>query len=80
MTWWVYEDDPTKSVRVYEATCRFCNNGLGVRGSRLIDNPWHGPFATRQETIDAALSTGRRDVRGCWFCLCGVHSFASASA
>ena len=38
MTYWVYEDGPTNRVRVHMATCNRCNDGQGVRGSRLPDN------------------------------------------
>ena len=74
MTYWVYEDGPTNRARVHRATCNCCNDGKGVKGSRLPDNRWHGPFGTEQEAIDRALSTGRLDARGCWFCLRGMGS------
>lgn len=74
MPWWVYEDDPTSRVRVHDATCRYCNDGHGVRGSRLPDNRWYGPFRTRDEAIGKALSTGRGDARGCPTCLPDVGS------
>ena len=69
MNWWVYEDDVTKRVRVHRATCSDCNDGQGKSGSRLPDNRWHGPFPARQEAIDKALSTGRKDAKGCGNCL-----------
>ena len=69
MTYWVYEDDPTNRVRVHRATCGYCNNGKGMKGSRLPDNRWHGPFGTEREAIELALSTGRLDARGCGSCL-----------
>ena len=31
-----------------------------MKGSRLPDNRWHGPFGTEREAIDRALSTGRQ--------------------
>ena len=72
MTYWVYEDDPTRIVRVHRAACTYCNYGHGSKGSRLQNNRWHGPFGTQQEAIDRAVSTGRHDVRGCRFCLPGL--------
>ena len=69
MTYWVYEDDPTNRVRVHRATCGYCNDGQGVKGSRRSDNRWHGPFGTKQEAIELALSTGRPDAGGCGSCL-----------
>ena len=69
MTYWVYEDDRTNWVRVHEAKCRYCNDGKGIKGSRLPDNRWHGPFENDQEAITKAVSTGRRDVKGCGWCL-----------
>ena len=74
MTYWVYEDDATNSVRVHKAKCRWCNDGRGIKGSRLADNRWHGAFDTEREAIDKAISRGRRDARGCWFCLRGMGS------
>ena len=72
--YWVYEDDGTNRVRVHNATCSRCNDGRGMKGSRLRDNRWHGCFGTEREAIDYALSTGRRDAKGCWFCLRGMGS------
>ena len=46
----------------------------GMKGSRLPGNRWHGPFGTEREAIDCALSTGRPDAKGCWFCLRGMGS------
>ena len=69
MNYWVYEDDPTKRVRIHVAYCTRCNDGRGMKEARLPDNRWHGPFVTDQEAIDHALKTGHMDARGCWFCL-----------
>lgn len=74
MGYWVYEDDPTNRVRVHKASCSRCNDGRGMKESRLPDNRWRGPFGTEQEAVGEALKTGRRDARGCWFCLRGVGS------
>ena len=76
MTYWVYEDDPTSSVRVHRATCGFCNDGRGLRGSRRPDNRWHGPFETEREAVTVALGTGRADVMGCRSCLRGLGNLA----
>ncbi len=75
MAYWVYEDDPTRIVRVHRATCRYCNHGQGSKGSRLQDNRWHGPFGTLRKAIDLAVSTGRHDARGCRFCLPDLGHF-----
>ena len=74
MTYWVYEDDQTDRARVHKATCSRCNDGRGLKGSRLPDNRWHGPFGTEREAIDRALSTDRSDAKGCRFCLRGTGS------
>ena len=74
MTYWVYEDDPTNRARVHKAACSHCNDGQGMKGSRLTDNRRHGPFGTEREAIDCAQSTGRPDAKGCWFCLRGMGS------
>ena len=72
--YWVYEDDSTNRARLHKATCCCCNDGQGMKGSRLPDNRWHGPFGTVREAIDCALSTGHLDAKGCWFCLRGMGS------
>ena len=74
MTYWVYVDDPTNRVRVHRGSCSYCNDGRGMKESRLPDNRWHGPYATEREAIDIALMTGRLDAKGCWFCLGEVGS------
>ena len=69
MAYWVYEDDPTKRVRVHRGTCTRCNNGRGMKGSRLPDNRWHGPFTILDAAIEKALNTPTSDVAGCGHCL-----------
>ena len=68
MRYWVYEDDPTNMARVHVDSCRYCNYGKGVRGRRLDDNRWHGPFESCEGAFAKAEATGRSDVRGCRFC------------
>ena len=36
-TFWDHEDDPTNRVRVHRATRIRCNDGQGMKGSRLPD-------------------------------------------
>ena len=72
--YWVDEDDSTNRARLHKATCSRCNDGQGMKRSRLPDNRWHGPFGTVREAIDCALSTGHLDAKGCWFCLRGMGS------
>ena len=73
MTYWVYEDDPTNRTRIHMATCNRCNDGRGTRARvfQIVDG---FPFGTEREAIDRALSAGRLDARGCWFCLRGMRS------
>ena len=77
MDYWVYEDHPTNRVRIHKAACSRCKEGQGIKGSRLPDNRWHGPFGTEQEAIKVALETGRRDAKGCWFCLRGLEGLGN---
>ena len=79
MTYWVYEDNPTDRVRVHKATCSRCNDVQGVKGSRRSDNRCRGSFGTEREAIDCALSTGRLDAGGCWFCLRSMASSIAAT-
>ncbi len=74
MSYWVYEDDPTNRVRIHKAECVYCNDGQGIKGARLTDNRWHGPYGTEQEAIDKARGTGRRDAQGGGCCLPGLRS------
>ena len=67
--YWVYEDEPTDKAMVHKGTCGFCNHGHGVRGSRLPDNRWIGPFETEDEAIEMALLTERSEVRRAKCCL-----------
>lgn len=71
-TYWVYEDDPTKQACVHIGECSHCNHGQGKKRTRHSDNRWHGPFRTREDVIQKALSTPARDVRGCGHCLKSV--------
>ncbi len=66
---WVYEDMPTSRARIHESICVYCNDGSGLKGSRLPDNRWHGPFESLESAIGIALDTGHSDIRGCGFCL-----------
>ena len=72
MSYWVYEDDPTKRVRVHKAGCSRCKNGRGMKGSRLPDNRWSGPYETEGQAVEQALRTGQPDAKGCWFSLGGL--------
>ncbi len=65
MIFWVYEDRPTNRATIHFADCPYCNNGQGVAGARQADNEWHGPFHEYQEAYNAAMHTGRRNVRKC---------------
>ncbi len=67
--YWVYEDRPTSRTRIHKSTCRFCNDGKGLHGSRLPDNKWHGPFESEENAIGIALDTGHSDISGCGSCL-----------
>lgn len=66
--YWVYEDGPTNRTRIHLATCRFCNNGLGLHGSRLPDNRWIGPLESATVALEVALDTERRDIAECKIC------------
>ena len=51
-----------------------------MKGSRLPDNRWHGPFKTEQEAIDVVLETGRRDAKWCWFYLRGLGGLGNGDS
>ena len=74
MSYWVYEDNPTNRARIHKAECVYCNDGQGIKGSRLADNRWHGPFETLEEAVRRAKRTGRRDAKGGGCCLPSLGS------
>ena len=67
-SYWLYVDDVTSLVRVHEASCGFCNDGAGVKGSRKQDNRWLGPFSLA-DAVAEAKRIGKRDTAGCHWCL-----------
>ena len=67
-TWWVYEDDATNYARIHLGDCSFCNNGIGVRESRLPNNRWHGSFNNLEEAIQKAMNTDANNIAGCGVC------------
>ncbi len=69
MNFYVYEDDPTKHVRVHRGSCTFCNNGKGRQPIRLPDNRWHGPFDTLSTAQSFAKGLNRKDTDACPICL-----------
>lgn len=68
VAYWVYEDRPTNRARIHRATCRFCNDGTGLHGSRLPDNRWIGPLESSERALEVALDTERKDIAECKFC------------
>ena len=68
VAYWVYEDGPTNRARIHKATCRFCDNGRGLHGSRLPDNRWIGPLESSEVALEVALDTERKDIAECKFC------------
>ena len=68
MRYWVYEDDATEKAIVHAESCGFCKYGKGLRGRRLPNNRWHGPFESVEKAFAIARVTGRRDYRGCEPC------------
>ena len=52
MKYFIYENwTASKVARIHKATCRFCNNGEGIRVNILgnRNGQWHGPFRTYNE-------------------------------
>ena len=68
-SYWVYEDKVNSYARIHEGTCSFCNHGEGLFGIRnQRENEWHGPYGSREEALQGAEATGRREVRRCGIC------------
>ena len=68
-TYWLYIDDATNRLRVHEGLCIHCNHGEGIKGTRLSDNRWMGPFVTADDAVDESKRIGKRDTAGCGKCL-----------
>ena len=68
MDYWLYVDDATNRARIHKGSCGRCNHGAGVKGSRLPDNRWHGPFKLA-DAVEKANRIGKRDTAGCHWCL-----------
>ena len=68
VAYWVYEDGPTNQTRIHKATCRFCNDGRGLHGSRLPDNRWIGPLESAEVALDVAMDTERKNIAECKIC------------
>ncbi len=66
--YYVYEDDPTSKAKIHFADCGYCNNGAGIKGTRLNNNRWHGPFTTLQEAEEVAQRTKKKDISKCTIC------------
>lgn len=69
----MYVDDPTSKARVHLASCRYCNNGQGVKDSRLPDNRWLGPFSNPDGAASVAVRENKRDTKPCGVCLPGYQ-------
>ncbi len=72
MTYHVYENWTINKAIVHEGRCPYCKHGRGIhRTDRGRNGQWHGPYETRDEALQHARATERRDVRACKFCLGG---------
>ena len=67
MHYWVYEDDPTNRVRVHKAICSRCNDGQGLKGSRHLDNRWHGHLNPKGRPLSAHSILAARMPEGAGF-------------
>ena len=65
MSYYVYVDDPTSRARVHLGSCRFCNEGRGMKDTRLPDNRWSPAFPDREFANAWARATEKRDVGEC---------------
>lgn len=70
MSYWVYENWRAHGHRatIHCADCGHCNEGLGQSGGTSAENGrWHGPFASVEHAVTAAIATGGTD-RRCGSC------------
>ncbi|MFQ5688367.1 MAG: hypothetical protein ACE5GV_17095 [Candidatus Scalindua sp.] len=53
---------------IHASNCSFCNNGQGIHNSGFTKNgKWLGPFATKQQAVEAANKTGAKRIAFCKF-------------
>lgn len=63
-TWWVHEHGPGTRARVHRASCWNCNNGRGRGDSPLLNNRWHGLYASEEEATGFRTTTDIRSKLG----------------
>ena len=65
MKYYVYENKPTSAATVHSA---YCGVYIRRRAESTPNGGWRGPFASRQDALKFAESTGRRNVKMCSRC------------
>ena len=68
MAWVIYEDDPTKTVRIHTDSCRYYVNRKSVR---LGDNRWYDnpPLRTLEAARAQSRATDKPNRYECKVCL-----------
>ena len=70
MSFYVYESDTDRKVRVHAGHCSYCNEGKGRQLiQQLNKSRWHGPYLTLAEAQTFAKSLKRKSTRNCSTCL-----------
>ena len=61
MPYWIYENYPTNRSTIHDATCAFCNHGMGRRAGTAsqANGKWHGPYGELDHATTAAALLGR---------------------
>jgi hypothetical protein len=56
MSFYVYEDVPTRRATVHRGSCRYCNDGAGRQAIRDEAENWRlGPFDTPDDARSARI-------------------------
>lgn len=66
---YVYENRIVDKAIVHRANCSFCNEGLGLHGSRTTkSSTWHGPYESAAVALQKARICRRTRTEGCSVC------------
>jgi hypothetical protein len=56
MSFWIYENFPSRRTTIHEGSCGFCHEGKGKAQPRKGDanGKWHGPIVDLEKAVQAA--------------------------
>lgn len=77
MGYYIYQNHPTKKIRIHIVECSFCSNGNGLqKNTRNEENgKWYGSFKNYEEAIKNATNLANKwlpkdyKISDCGICL-----------